>query len=128
MIKSTFGFILILSITLGASFGIHTYVQNELQVGSFEKHIILNYCFNYILTIGFFFAMIYFEKKKSDQLGFVFLAASILKLILFLIFLYPGIKTSTGLRSVEFASFFVPYGISVLAEILYLMRVLNTKK
>lgn len=126
MIKSTISFVLLLTVVLGVAFGIHSYIQDALNVGSFEKHLIINYCFNYILTIGFFIALVFFE-RKSDQLGFVFLASSIFKLILFLIILYPGIKSSVGVRSVEFASFFIPYGISVLAEILYLMRTLKLK-
>ena len=127
MTKTAIGFVLLLTVILGVSFGIHAYVQDVLQIGSFEKHIILNYCFNYVLTIGVFVALVVFERKKSDQLGFVFLASSVIKLILFLVFLYPDIKASVGLRSAEFASFFIPYGISVLAEILYLLRLLNSK-
>lgn len=127
MIKSTISFVLLLTVILGVAFGIHSFTQDALKIGSFEKHLVLNYFFNYILTIGFFIALILFDRKKSDQLGFVFLASSLLKLILFLIILYPGVKSSTGARSVEFASFFVPYGISVLAEILFLMRTLRLK-
>ncbi len=127
MTRTAIGFVLLLTVILGASFGIHAYVQDGFRIGAFEKHIILNYCFNYLLTIGVFIALVAFQRKNSDQLGFVFLASSVIKFILFFIFLYPSIKASVGLRSVEFASFFIPYGISVLVEILYLMRALKSK-
>jgi len=120
-------FVLLLTVILGIAFGIHTFLQDKFQIGSFEKHIVINYCFNYVLTIGFFITLLIFEKKKSNQLGFVFLAASTIKLILFLIILYPSIERGTGVKSIEFASFFVPYGISVVIEILYLLRILNSK-
>ena len=127
MIKVALNFVLVLVIVLAVAFGIHTFIQHITHVGSFESHIILNYTFNFLLTIGVFSALVYFEKKNSDQLGFIFLGASTFKLILFLVLIYPGIKAHTGLRSVEFASFFVPYTISVLAEILYLIRKLGQK-
>ena len=128
MIKKATGFILLLTSLLGIVFSFHTLIQHELKIGAFEKHIVINYCFNYILTIGFFLSLLIFEKKKSDQLGFVFLAASTVKLILFLFILYPNTKEIAGVKSVEFASFFVPYGISVVIEILYLLRILNSKE
>ncbi|MFT6921372.1 MAG: hypothetical protein ACJA1C_000366 [Crocinitomicaceae bacterium] len=127
MIKKAIGFILLLTALLGFAFVIHALLQHDLKIGAFESHIVINYCFNYILTIGFFITLLVFEKKKSNQLGFVFLAASTIKLILFLFILYPNIKEGAGLRSVEFTSFFIPYGISVVIEILYMLRILNSK-
>ncbi|MFT6500627.1 MAG: F0F1-type ATP synthase assembly protein I [Crocinitomicaceae bacterium] len=127
MIKKAIGFILLLTALLGFAFVIHALLQHDLKIGAFESHIVINYCFNYFFTIAFFIVLLVYERRKSDLLGFVFLAASTIKLILFLIILYPYIKEGEGLRSVEFASFFVPYGISVVIEILYLLRILNSK-
>lgn len=121
------GFIVLLTALLGASFAVHALLQHDLKIGAFESHIVINYCFNYFFTIAFFIVLLVYERRKSDLLGFVFLAASTIKLILFLFILYPNIKEVTGFRSVEFTSFFVPYGISVVIEILYMLRILNSK-
>lgn len=127
MIKKTMSFVLLLTALLGVAFVAHTFIQDAFKIGAFEKHIVLNYCFNYIFTVGFFIIILILDRKQSNQLGFVFLAASTVKLVLFLFILFPSIKYGTGVKSIEFASFFVPYGISVVVEILYLLRILNSK-
>jgi len=126
MISAAIRLILLLTLILGVTFGINSFVQDFLEIGSFERHIVLNYCFNYLLSIGFFIALIILRKKQSNQLGFIFLFSSIFKFILFFIFIYSGLEEKTGVSSPEFASFFIPYGISTVAEILFTVRMLNS--
>jgi hypothetical protein len=127
MTKKAMSFVLLLTTLLGVSFVVHFLIQHGLKIGSFESHIVINYCFNYLFTIAFFIVMLVYQKKKSSQLGFVFLAASTIKLILFLVILFPSLKEGVGVNNVEFTSFFVPYGISVVVEVSYLLRILNSK-
>jgi len=114
-----------LLILLSTAFLIHIGIQHWLGQGSFENHIIITYLFNFILAILFFFLLIYFKKKKSTQLGFIFLFSSALKFILFFILLSPMVRTEDGIHSAEFISFFIPYAVSLSAEVYYLSKILN---
>lgn len=120
-------FSILLTLILGVTFVAHAFVQDALLIGSFERHIVLNYCFNFFLTIAFFTTLIYFKKRRSHQLGFVFLFSSMLKFSLFFALIYPDFKETPGVRSAEFASFIIPYGISVATETIYLVRTLNSE-
>lgn len=123
--KSIRAFIVTLTVLLGVSFGVHSYVQHILGIGFFEKQIITTYVFNYTLAVLAFFALLYFKRKKSNQLGFIFLFSSLLKFVLFFVLISPGIKTSSGLRNAEFAAFFIPYSLSLFVEIFQIVRHLN---
>lgn len=125
MIETGLSFTLRLTLFLIVAFTGHAFVQHYIETGAFEKHIVLTYSFNFILAVLFFFILLYFKEKKSTQLGFIFLFSSVLKFILFLIFLGPILKTGEGLRSAEFASFFIPYSVSLSAEVYYLSRILS---
>lgn len=118
-------FIVTLSILLGVAFAIHGGIQHQLSIGFFEKLLPVTYIFNYALTIGFFILMIQFSKRKQSMIGMVFLYSSLLKFLLFFIFIYPEFHSFSGVRSAEFASFFIPYSLSISTEIFYLVRLLN---
>ncbi|MDX2362565.1 MAG: hypothetical protein QNK23_17285 [Crocinitomicaceae bacterium] len=125
MNKTIVQFIVRLTIVLGISFCGHALLQDYLAIGSFEKHIVLTYLFNYVLTIIFFGLMIYMKEKKSNQLGFIFLFSSITKFLLFFVLIAPVIEFTRGLNNPDFAAFFVPYAISLTIEVFYLIRLLN---
>ena len=114
-----------LIILLSLAFSAHSGLQHWLGQGSFENHIIVTYIFNFTLAVVFFFVLLYFKNKKSTQLGFIFLFTSALKFTLFFIFLSPMVRTEDGVHSAEFISFFIPYCVSLSAEVYYLSKILN---
>jgi hypothetical protein len=118
-------FTLRLVILLSVAFLIHSGIQHWSGQGSFENHIIATYLFNFVLAILFFFVLLYYKKKKSTQLGFIFLFSSALKFTFFFIFLSPMVRTLNGIHSAEFISFFIPYSVSLSAEVYYLSKILN---
>lgn len=122
MTKGLIRFALLLAIVLSTTFGIQSFVQHTLQIGSFERYIILNYCFNFIFTLVSFAVLLYFKKKNSNQLGFIFMFSSMTKFVLFFVMIYPTINHSHGVKSAEFASFFIPYTICSVLEIIHLTR------
>lgn len=126
MTNALFRFALLLTILLSVTFSIQAYIQHVYHIGSFERSIILNYCFNGLIAIVSFAVLLHFKKKKSDQLGFIFLLTSMSKFVLFLTLIYPGIDSSNGLKTPEFASFFLSYGISTVLEMVYLIRFLKS--
>jgi len=123
--KTVLAFALRLTLILGVSFSAHGYIQHVIKIGFFEKQLVLTYIFNYLLTILFFFALVYFKQRKSAQLGFIFLLSSITKFVLFLVLIYPNFEDTSNLRNGEFAAFFVPYSIGLFMETFQIVRTLN---
>lgn len=118
-------FVLKLLIILTASFITHAYLQDYYGVGFYENQLLLCYAFNFVLTLIFFSILTVFIQKNKGNTGFVFLYSSLIKFLLFFIFIYPGYDNFDGVRSPEFASFFIPYSLSISLEIYYLIRLLN---
>ncbi|MBL1279875.1 MAG: hypothetical protein COA33_006370 [Fluviicola sp.] len=125
MIKQTLRFSVTLVLILTVAFSIQGYIQHRLDIGFFEKHLLLCYVFNFILTILFYITLLIFKEKKSNQLGFIFLFSSMTKFLLFFIFIKPFLTTSNGINIAEFLAFFVPYGVSLFLEVNSLIRLMN---
>jgi hypothetical protein len=125
MNKTIFSFFTAISTVLLCVFALHSYLQIKMNNEAFSNNLILNYCFNYLLTIIFFGVLIYYKERKSEQLGFIFLFSSLLKFILFFFFIYPDIQALNGMKNLGFVSFFVPYSICLFTEIYFLIKLLN---
>lgn len=124
-VNSVLLFVLKLLIILTGSFFAHAYLQDRYGVGFYENQLVLCYAFNFVLTLVFFSILTAFIHRNKSNTGFVFLYSSLIKFLLFFIFIYPGYENFNGVRSPEFASFFVPYALSISLEIYYLIRLLN---
>ena len=69
--------------------------------------------------------MIGLKNRHVEKLGFVFLSGSGLKFLLFFLLIYPVFNADGHLSSMEFASFFIPYGLITIMETAALVRQLN---
>lgn len=125
-LKSIFiyGFALILVI----SFFIHFSILKNLTVSLSSSKLIESYLINGLLVIIFFVIIKFFLQKIKTYLGFIFIAFSLLKFALFFIFINPTYKLDNATTIVEFTSFFVPYFICLIIEILFLSKLLNNLK
>jgi hypothetical protein len=123
--NSSFLFIFQLTVVLGLFALAHSFLYDHFQVKYTKNELVYSYLFNYLITAVFFLAMIYFKDKRSSQLGFVFLFSSLIKFTLFFIILAPVLRFEGSVKSITFASFFVPYSISLFLEIFYIIRLLN---
>lgn len=124
-ISGVYSFVTTLLVILSVSFIIHAYAQDYFHIGFYSNQLILCYTFNFLLTLVFFGILTYFIRRYKSNTGFVFLYSSLAKFILFYIFIYPGYDNFDGVRSSEFASFFIPYSLSISLEIYYLIKLLN---
>lgn len=120
-----FRYVLLLSVSLLAVFGLHILILNYQQLPLFEHQIVKAYIVNYVLAVLIFFALFRLKKKFNDQLGFIFMGGSLLKFLFFFILLYPDYKADQKLQTIEFVSFFVPYSFSLLIETLAVIKILN---
>jgi len=82
------------------------------------------YLFNGVITLTIFSTLIFLKKKYMASLGFFFLAGSLVKIILFFILFRPGYSADGLISNLEFAEFFVPYGVCLFFEVFYMVRVL----
>lgn len=86
----------------------------------------MSYVMNTIMASLVFFVIYIFRDKYRDLLGFFFLGGSLLKFLVFFIFLYPGYKQDGALERMEFFAFFIPYLFSLFLETYFLVKLLNT--
>ena len=112
-------------ILLTVVFAIHLLVLNVLQLSLFENRIVLSYIVNPVLVIVIFGILYLLKEKYKSQLGFLFLAGSLLKFVVFFILFYPFYKLDNIITKLEFAAFFVPYVMGLIIESVSLSKWLN---
>ena len=118
-------FVLILFSILAVAFIIHISIFSFLNYDLFATRIITSYVGNFALTVVIF-AYIYKNRiKKTERLGFFFLGGSMIKFMLFFIFLYPFFMQDGLVSRLEFLSFFIPYSVALTVEIQQLIKELN---
>jgi len=83
------------------------------------------YLLNTVTATTIFTVIVRLRERYSEQLGFVFLAGSGLKFLLFFLFMYPVFHADGELSRTEFATFFIPYSITTGIETIALARILN---
>lgn len=110
---------------LAVVFCMHLLVLNYFEFPLFENRIVLSYIINLILIISIFGILYLLKEKYKSQLGFLFLAGSLLKFAVFFIVFYPIYKGDGSISKLEFASFFIPYGLGLILETISLSKWLN---
>ena len=118
-------FVLILFSILAVAFIIHISIFSFLNYDLFATRIITSYVGNFVLTVVIF-AYIYKNRiKKTERLGFFFLGGSMIKFMLFFIFLNPFFMQDGLVSRLEFLSFFIPYSVALTVETQQLIKELN---
>ncbi len=113
------------AILLGVVFFIHIGILKTLNFPLFDDRIVLCYLVNFALIIIVFGSLYLLKEKYKSQLGFLFLAGSFLKFIVFFIVFYPFFKTDNHISKLEFAAFFIPYSSGLILETFSLSKWLN---
>lgn len=117
-----------LVIIMSVIFYIHTWLLAYFGFLPFENLIIEGYYINTILAIFIFSSLCFMKKKFSDQLGFLFMAGSLLKFAVFFIFFSPQFRQDGEISRLEFLSFFVPYLFCLFLETFAVSKILNPSK
>jgi len=118
-------FILQITGILFIVFLIHIGTLDGLKLPMFENKIILAYIVNLLLAIGIVVFLYSIREKQKNNLGFIFMAGSFLKFLLFFLLFYPSFKADGDMSRLEFASFFVPYLICLVFETVSLSKMLK---
>lgn len=112
-------FLLILVALLGASFLLHITILLNNGIAKYGDRIVLSYVINFLVASIIYIGLYIFRNKIKTQIGFLFLAGSFLKFIVFFILFYPSYKADGSMAASEFAAFFVPYAICLVVETLF---------
>lgn len=106
----------------GASYMLHVFIYRSMEPDPDFSLINFAYKFNFGITFIFTTTIIMASKQLKEQLGFIFMAGSFVKLGVFMYLLKTG-DFETGKE--VFFHFFIPYALCVVLEILYVIRILN---
>ena len=118
-------FTFLITLLLSIVFGIHLFALDSHSLPLFENKIITSYIINYTLTILIFTSLVLLKKKYSESLGYIFFIGSFIKFIVFFILINPSFKEDGDVSKIEFASFFIPYAIALVFEVIFLIKVLR---
>ncbi|MBL4592674.1 MAG: hypothetical protein JKX68_02540 [Flavobacteriales bacterium] len=125
MIKLISRFIIQITLLLGILFSFHLLGLHFLSLPLYENKIIDSYLVNLLLTITIFIILIKLKNKFAESLGYIFFAGSFLKFIVFFILIYPSYTADGDVSRIEFTSFFIPYAISLIFEVTFIIKTLN---
>lgn len=115
-----------LGFALSISWGIHYLVLTELTLQSISG-LALSYVVNALMALSVAGFLMYFKERYFTQLGFLFMAGSLFKFLVFFLVFYPVYQQDGIMDRREFGLFFIPYVICLIAETITVSRMLNKK-
>lgn len=118
-------FLVILVPLLAGVFFIHTSILSWKGYPEHGNAIILSYVLNFLMASIIYIGLFSFKNRIKTQIGFIFLAGSFLKFIVFFLVLYPSYKADGDISTSEFAAFFVPYTICLVVETVFMAKMLQ---
>lgn len=116
---------LFILIVVSGAFLIHLLINNVIELQFIFGELVYAYIINVALALTVIYALFLLKKRLKDQLGFVFMAASLLKFLAFFILFYPQYNSDGDLSRLEFFTFFIPYAICLTLECVVLSKILN---
>jgi len=121
----SFRYSALLFLLMTVSFFLHWKALEILSRTVDLGHLLPFYVMNYITGVAIVSALIFLSKNKGEVLGFVFMAGSLLKFAVFFMVFYPELHENDASKKATFILFFIPYILSVITEVWYLIRFLN---
>lgn len=123
--KSLLRFLFLFIIVIVTGYCIHIGIINAFLLKRNMDIIHFSYLFNSIFTIIFIITILLLSKKIKDQLGFVFMAGSLIKIGFFM-----GITKLAGyeIHKNIFLDFFIAYAICLILEVYCISKTLNYYK
>ncbi len=117
--------LLLLDASLLVSFAVHIFILHSRGNPLFDNMIIESYVINGFLAALIFVLLYGFRERYRNQIGFLFMAGSLVKFVVFFLLFYPTYKQDGELSTLEFAAFFVPYAIALFWETYFVSKLLK---
>lgn len=112
---------LLLAIVFTGHFAILEYLSTSFSFND----LFVPYSVNYMLAVIITAMLFHWRVKYSDNLGFIYMASSLVKFLIFFIVFNPGYKADGEVTSLEFGFFFIPYALALILETVFLVRILS---
>ncbi len=128
MKKTTFKFLTFLLLVLAVVFAAHLFILQNKELPIFADRIVLSYLVNYALAASILIFIQSKFNKKSSHTGFMFIAGSGIKFLIFFLLFYPFYREDGTMSTSEFAAFFVPYATCLILEVAFLSKQLNNQE
>jgi len=125
MSKDFLRFIVLFVILIFVGYIIHKYCIDTFLMKRNVSLINLSYLLNGSFTLLFTLGIIVFYKKFEDQVGFIFMWGSLVKMGIFIAILK---LSGYELNKAAFLDFFVSYAICLTLEVYYISKILNSSK
>ncbi|WP_160114153.1 hypothetical protein [Aquimarina sp. AU119] len=125
MKKNFVRFLFLFVIIIIGGYFTHTSIVNYFSLERNTDIINFSYVFNGIFTLIFTSSIIVLSKKFKDQLGFIFMAGSLVKIGVFLLI---SNLNNLDINKNVFLDFFIAYAICLALEVYCVSKILNTIK
>ncbi len=123
--KNVFRFLFLFTIVIAGSYMIHMGIINTFLLERNINIIKLSYVFNSAFTFVFTIVILVLSKKFKDQLGFIFMAGSLIKIG---VFMAVSKLNDFEINKNVFLDFFIAYLICLILEVYYVSKILNSTK
>ncbi len=117
--------LILLFSVIAVSFGLHAAYLSSQSIDLGTHLTWQAYLFNVLAASIILVFLLRLAKKNKSNLGFIFMAGSFLKFLVFFIFFFPEYKADGEMQTIEFSSFFIPYAICLSVKSFVLIRTLN---
>lgn len=121
-------FIALLFVALLLVFSLHLLIRYISAYPLWEHQIVLSYGINFLLAVVVLFMVERSLDAKSSHSGFIFMAGSALKFLVFFLVFYPIYNADDKMETAEFSTFFIPYALCLTLEVYYLSKALNNQE
>jgi hypothetical protein len=124
--------IFIYMLAFGMLFFLGEYIHNyyiqsqEITLGFSLRNMYAFHAF-FSLQLCIVFSLLVTNEKISPQLGFIYLATFVLKIIAFCGFFYNPIFTAEKLSNIQRVSLIIPMVLFLILEVYFIIRILNKK-
>lgn len=112
-------------------FSVLLFISQQFIVTSFFKpnffyyNTISIYIFHVLVTFISYLLLLVVNKNFKEYTGYSFMAISVLKMILSIVFLIPLIKSTHNDLIPDVAAFFIPYFLFLFFETFFAIRLIN---
>lgn len=122
MLKSLSRFFILFGVVLCASVALHAGLKTNFFEEPIPALLDFSYKFNFGITFIFTTTIIILSNRFADQLGYVFLIGSAVKLMAFV---FISNLKGFDIDKTVFLDFFIPYVVCVVVEILIITKELK---
>lgn len=111
--------------SLGLALVAHAGVRAQTGLDPWGDRLLASYGINAALAAAIVWALFLFRRRIRTQIGFLFIAGSLLKFAAFFVFLYPSYQLDDDLSRAEFGAFFIPYMLALVLEVVFTAKILR---